>query len=95
MVDPRLLVGPQTLDDAAVLAMRDDLAICLTADFITPVVDDAREWGRIAAANSISDVYAMGGQPLAALNDRLSGVSPESSSAHPSVLSSRHTSSTR
>ncbi|OHB69884.1 MAG: selenide, water dikinase SelD [Planctomycetes bacterium RBG_13_63_9] len=67
-VDPRLLVGPQTFDDGAVLAMRDDLAICFTADFITPVVDDPRQWGRIAAANSISDVYAMGGQPLAALN---------------------------
>jgi len=61
-------VGPETLDDAAALRVSDDLAILFTADFITPVVDDARTWGRIAAANSISDIYAMGGRPLAALN---------------------------
>jgi selenide,water dikinase len=67
-LDPRLLVGPETLDDAAVLKVSDDLAICFTADFITPLVDEPRLWGRIAAANSISDVYAMGGKPLAALN---------------------------
>ncbi len=67
-VDPRLLVGPETFDDAAALSVSDDLAVLLTADFITPLVDDARSWGRIAAANAISDVYAMGGRPLAALN---------------------------
>ena len=67
-VDPRLLVGPETLDDAAALKVSDDLAICLTADFITPVVDDPGPWGRIAAANSLSDIYAMGARPLAALN---------------------------
>jgi len=67
-VDPRLLVGPETLDDAAVLAVSDGLAICFTADFITPVVDDPGQWGRIAAANSLSDVFAMGARPLAALN---------------------------
>ena len=67
-VDPRLLVGPETLDDAAVLALRDDLAVCFTADFITPLVDDPATWGRIAAVNSISDIYAMGATPLAALN---------------------------
>ena len=67
-VDPRLLVGPETLDDAAVLKVSADLAVCFTADFITPLVDDPWQWGRIAAANSISDVYAMGGKPLAALN---------------------------
>ncbi len=67
-VDPRLLVGPETLDDAAVLALRDDLAVCFTADFITPVVDPPVDWGRIAAANALSDVYAMGALPLAALN---------------------------
>lgn len=67
-VDPRLLVGPETLDDAAALKLSDDLAICFTADFITPVVDDPNAWGRIAAANSLSDIYAMGARPLAALN---------------------------
>lgn len=61
-------MGPETLDDAAALGVSDDLAILFTADFITPVVDDARTWGRIAAANSISDIHAMGGRPLAALN---------------------------
>jgi selenide,water dikinase len=66
--DPRLLVGPETLDDAAALEVSDDLAICFTADIITPLVDDAHTWGRIAAANSISDIYAMGATPLAALN---------------------------
>ena len=58
----------ETLDDAAALRVSDDLAILFTADFITPVVDDAKTWGRIAAANSISDIYAMGGRPLGALN---------------------------
>ncbi len=67
-VDPRLLVGPETLDDAAVVAVSSDLAICFTVDFITPIVDDPGQWGRIAGANSLSDVYAMGGRPLAALN---------------------------
>ena len=67
-VDPRLLVGPEKLDDAAVLAVSDELAICFTADFITPVVDDPSQWGQIAAANSLSDVFAMGARPLAALN---------------------------
>ena len=63
-----MLVSAETLDDAAVVAVSDDLAICFTADFITPVVDDAQTWGRIAAANALSDVYAMGAKPLAALN---------------------------
>src|ERR671915_319156 len=58
----------QTGDDAAVWRIDDDRALVATADFITPIVDDAREWGRIAAANSVSDVYAMGGRPLFALN---------------------------
>lgn len=65
---PDLLVGTETGDDAAVWRIADDRAIVVTADFITPVVDDARTWGRIAAANSVSDVYAMGGTPLLALN---------------------------
>jgi len=63
-----LLVGTDTGDDAAVWRLDDARAIVSTADFITPVVDDARTWGRVAAANSVSDVYAMGGQPLFALN---------------------------
>jgi selenide,water dikinase len=67
-VDPRLLVGPDTMDDAAALKVSDDIAVCFTADFITPVVDDPHLWGRIAAANSLSDIYAMGATPLAALN---------------------------
>jgi len=67
-VDPRLLVGLDALDDAAALKVSDELAICLTADFITPVVDDPHTWGRIAAANALSDIYAMGAEPLAALN---------------------------
>ncbi len=67
-VDPRLLVGSDTLDDAAVVRIADDRAVVFTADFITPLVDDPGVWGRIAAVNSLSDIYAMGGQPLAALN---------------------------
>lgn len=63
-----LLVGLETGDDAAVWRIDDDRALVSTADFITPVVDDARTWGRVAAANSVSDVYAMGGRPLFALN---------------------------
>ena len=63
-----LLVGPDTGDDAAVWRIADDRALVSTADFITPVVDDARAWGRVAAANSVSDVSAMGGRPLFALN---------------------------
>jgi selenide, water dikinase len=65
---PDLLVGALTGDDAAVWRLSDDRALVVTADFITPVVDDARDWGRVAAANAVSDVYAMGGTPLLALN---------------------------
>lgn len=65
---PDLLVGALTGDDAAVWRLADDRALVVTADFITPVVDDARDWGRVAAANAVSDVYAMGGRPLLALN---------------------------
>ena len=65
---PELLVGLATGDDAAVWRIGRGRALVLTADFITPVVDDARTWGRIAAINSVSDVYAMGGRPLLALN---------------------------
>ena len=48
--------------------VRDDLAVLSTADFFTPVVDDAFDWGRIAAANALSDIYAMGGRPIMAIN---------------------------
>jgi selenide, water dikinase len=66
--DKNLLVGPETADDAAVYRLRDDLALVETADIITPLVDDPFTFGRIAAANALSDVYAMGGTPLTALN---------------------------
>jgi selenide,water dikinase len=63
-----LLVGLEHGDDAAVVRLDGDRAIVCTADFFTPVVDDLYDWGRIAAANALSDVYAMGGEPLAAVN---------------------------
>ncbi len=67
-VDPDLLVGTDTVDDAAVYRLTDDLALVQTVDFFTPVVDDPFDFGRIAAANSLSDVYAMGGTPRIAMN---------------------------
>ena len=67
-VSPDLLVGISTGDDAGVFRLRDDLAIVNTIDFFTPVVDDPYTYGQIAAANSLSDVYAMGGAPQTALN---------------------------
>jgi selenide,water dikinase len=67
-VAPELLVGSATADDAAVWRVSDDLALVQTVDFFTPVVDDPYDFGRIAAANALSDVYAMGGRPLTALN---------------------------
>jgi selenide,water dikinase len=63
-----LLVGLDDGDDGAVVRIEGDRAVVLTADFFTPVVDDAYDWGRIAAANALSDVYAMGGEPLVAVN---------------------------
>jgi selenide,water dikinase len=63
-----LLVGAAEGDDAAVLRLDDERALVLTTDFFTPIVDDPRDWGRIAAANALSDVYAMGGRPVLALN---------------------------
>jgi selenide,water dikinase len=66
--DPRLLVGSASSDDAAVFQLRPDLALVQTVDFFTPIVDDPFDFGRIAAANALSDVYAMGGTPLTALN---------------------------
>ena len=65
---PEVLVGIETSDDAGVYRLRADLGIVLTADFITPVLDDPFLYGQVAAANSLSDVYAMGGRPVAALN---------------------------
>ncbi len=66
--DPDLLVGLDDGDDAAVVRVDAHLAVVATADFFTPVVDDAYDWGRIAAANALSDVYAMGGRPVVAVN---------------------------
>jgi selenide, water dikinase len=66
--DPNVLVGSDTADDAAVYRLSDSLAIVSTADFFTPIVDDPYDFGRIAATNALSDVYAMGGKPLTALN---------------------------
>jgi selenide,water dikinase len=66
--DPAVLVDASTSDDAAVYRLDADRALVVTADFFTPVVDDPRDFGRIAAANALSDVYAMGGRPLFALN---------------------------
>jgi selenide, water dikinase len=63
-----LLVGADTLDDAGVYQLSPDLALVLTTDFFPPLVDDPYDFGRIAAANALSDVYAMGGEPLVALN---------------------------
>jgi selenide,water dikinase len=65
---PDLIVGLEAGDDAAVVRLDGHTAIVATADFFTPVVDDAYDWGRIAAANALSDVYAMGGRPLVAIN---------------------------
>src|SRR5438445_6267662 len=66
--DPNLLVGTETHDDAGVYRLTDDLAIVQTIDFFPPVVDDPFLYGQIAAANALSDVYAMGGRPITALN---------------------------
>ncbi len=65
--DSRLLVGSATADDAGVFKIDDERALVQTTDFFTPIVDDPRLYGRIAAANSLSDVYAMGGRPITAL----------------------------
>src|SRR3712207_2259255 len=66
--DPRLLVGRETFDDAGVYAVSEELALVQTVDFFAPIVDDPYAFGRIAAANALSDVYAMGGRPVSALN---------------------------
>ncbi len=64
---PELLVGIETSDDAAVYKLNDQQALVATTDFFMPIVDDPFEFGRIAATNAISDVYAMGAQPIMAL----------------------------
>jgi selenide, water dikinase len=66
--DPEVLVGLDTPDDAGVYRLAPDLAMVQTVDFFTPIVDDPFDWGRIAAANALSDIYAMGGRPVTALN---------------------------
>ena len=67
VLPPQLLVGIETSDDAAVWQVSDDLAVIATTDFFMPMVDDPRDFGRIAATNAISDIYAMGGRPIMAL----------------------------
>jgi selenide,water dikinase len=68
VTDPDVLVGSATADDAAVYRLTDEIALVLTTDFFTPVVDAPYDFGRVAAANALSDVYAMGGRPITALN---------------------------
>jgi selenide,water dikinase len=67
-VDPNVLVGHSGSDDAGIYRLSDDVAMVLTVDFFTPIVDDPYDFGRVAATNSLSDVYAMGGRPVVALN---------------------------
>ncbi|MGH9789996.1 MAG: selenide, water dikinase SelD, partial [Candidatus Acidiferrales bacterium] len=79
--DPNLLVGFETSDDAGVYLLTPEIALVQTVDFLTPIVDDPYTYGQIAAANSLSDVYAMGGRPVSALS--IVGYPPNGS---PSVL---------
>ncbi len=66
--DARLLIGHETFDDAGIFRLSDDLALVQTVDFFAPIVDDPYDFGQVAAANALSDVYAMGGEPLTALS---------------------------
>lgn len=66
--DPRLIVGRETFDDAGVFVLSDDVALVQTVDFFAPILDDPYAFGQVAAANALSDVYAMGGEPLTVLN---------------------------
>ena len=66
-VNPGLLIGHETGDDAAVFKVNDEQAVVATTDFFMPIVDDPTDFGRIAATNAISDIYAMGGEPLVAI----------------------------
>ena len=68
LADPNVMIGANTADDAAVYRLSPDTALVLTTDFFTPVVDDPYEFGAVAATNALSDVYAMGGKPITALN---------------------------
>src|SRR5439155_10601993 len=68
ITDPNVLVGSATADDAAIYRLSDELALVLTTDFFTPIVDGPYDFGAVAAANALSDVYAMGGKPLTALS---------------------------
>lgn len=68
ITDPNVLVGSANADDAGVYRLTDDIAVVFTADFFTPIVDDPYWFGAVAAANSLSDIYAMGAKPVAALN---------------------------
>lgn len=74
-VDKRLIVGPDTADDAGVFILNEEMALIQTLDYFTPIVDDPYTFGQIAAANALSDVYAMGGYPITALN--IVGFSPK------------------
>ena len=66
-LDPALLVGIETSDDAAVYRLNDEQAVVATTDFFMPIVDDPYDFGRIAATNALSDIYAMGARPIFAL----------------------------
>lgn len=77
IIDPNVLISSANSDDAGVYRISDDLAMVFTADFFTPIVDDPYWFGAIAAANSLSDVYAMGGRPLVALNIAALPAGPE------------------
>ncbi|MGI8802767.1 MAG: selenide, water dikinase SelD [Solirubrobacteraceae bacterium] len=68
IADPNVLVGAAAADDAAVYRLSDELALVQTVDFFTPIVDDPYDFGRIAATNALSDIYAMGARPILALN---------------------------
>jgi selenide, water dikinase len=68
VADPNVLVGSETSDDAAVYRLTDELALVFTVDYFTPIVDEPYAYGQIAAANSLSDVYAMGGRPITMLS---------------------------
>ncbi len=68
ITDPNVIVGSSTADDAAIYKLSEELALVLTTDFFTPIVDSPRDFGRVAAANALSDVYAMGGKPVSALS---------------------------
>src|SRR3954471_10829092 len=66
--DPRVLVGHETFDDAGIFRLSDDLALVQTVDFFAPIVDDPYSFGQVSAAHAHADVYAMGGEPLTAMN---------------------------